>query len=115
RVVRARERQFFPTRSLTTRIDDLARDVGASVILLDPWLPLGQLGPRLTAAPYVVVVHGAEVTVPGRLRGHGNSAVACCGARRASWPRARTPHARRSGSRDRSSEESSCRRASTPT
>ncbi len=39
------------------------------MILLDPWLPLGQLGPRLTAAPYVVVVHGAEVTVPGRLPG----------------------------------------------
>jgi phosphatidylinositol alpha-1,6-mannosyltransferase len=69
RVVRARERQFFPTRSLATRIDDLARDLGASVILLDPWMPLGQLGPRLTAAPYVVVVHGAEVTVPGRLPG----------------------------------------------
>lgn len=69
RVVRARERQFFPTRSLADRIDGLAREIDASVILLDPWLPLGQLGPRLTAAPYVVVVHGAEVTVPGRLPG----------------------------------------------
>jgi phosphatidylinositol alpha-1,6-mannosyltransferase len=69
RIVRARERQFFPTRSLATRIDDLARELGASAILLDPWLPLGQLGPRLTAAPYVVVVHGAEVTVPGRIPG----------------------------------------------
>ncbi len=39
------------------------------MILLDPWLPLGKLGPRLRAAPYVVVVHGAEVTVPGRLPG----------------------------------------------
>jgi phosphatidylinositol alpha-1,6-mannosyltransferase len=69
RVVRARERVFLPTRSLATRIDALARELDASVILLDPWLPLGQLGPRLTAAPYVVVVHGAEVTVPGRLPG----------------------------------------------
>jgi len=69
RVVRARERQFFPTPSLATRIDALARELDASVILLDPWLPLGQLGPRLTAAPYVVVVHGAEVTVPARLPG----------------------------------------------
>jgi phosphatidylinositol alpha-1,6-mannosyltransferase len=67
RVVRAAERQFFPTRSLATRIDALARELDVAVILLDPWLPLGQLGPRLTAAPYVVVVHGAEVTVPGRL------------------------------------------------
>jgi phosphatidyl-myo-inositol dimannoside synthase len=69
RIVRARERQFFPTRSLATRIDGLARELDASVVLLDPWLPLGQLGPRLAAAPYVVVVHGAEVTVPGRLPG----------------------------------------------
>lgn len=67
RVVRAKESQFFPTRSLRARIDSLAREVCADVIFLDPWLPLGQLGPRLRAAPYVVVVHGAEVTVPGRL------------------------------------------------
>jgi phosphatidylinositol alpha-1,6-mannosyltransferase len=67
RVVRARESQFFPTRSVRTRIDGLAREVGADVVFLDPWLPLGLVGPRLHAAPYVVVVHGAEVTVPGRL------------------------------------------------
>jgi phosphatidyl-myo-inositol dimannoside synthase len=69
RIVRARERQFFPTASLARRIDALAREIGADVICLDPWLPLGQLGPRLRAAPYVVIVHGAEVTVPGRLPG----------------------------------------------
>ena len=69
RVVRADERQFLPTASLARRIDALARDIGATVIVLDPWLPLGHLGPRLQAAPYAVVVHGAEVTVPGRLPG----------------------------------------------
>jgi phosphatidylinositol alpha-1,6-mannosyltransferase len=37
------------------------------VIFLDPMLPLALLGPRLTAAPYVVIAHGAEITVPGRL------------------------------------------------
>ena len=68
-VVRAPERQFLPTRSLRARIDGLARDVGARVVFLDPWLPLGHVGPRLGSAPYVVVVHGAEVTVPGRLPG----------------------------------------------
>jgi phosphatidylinositol alpha-1,6-mannosyltransferase len=67
RVVRAKESQFFPTSSLRARIDSLARVVTADVIFLDPWLPLGQLGPRIRAAPYVVIVHGAEVTVPGRL------------------------------------------------
>ena len=36
--------------------------------LLDPALPLGLLGPHL-GVPYGVVLHGAEVTVPGRLPG----------------------------------------------
>ncbi len=67
RVVRAKETQFLPTRSLARRIDALARESEADVIFLDPWLPLGYLGPRLRAAPYVVITHGAEVTVPGRI------------------------------------------------
>lgn len=37
------------------------------MIFLDPLLPLGLIGPSLTSAPYVVLTHGAEVTVPGRL------------------------------------------------
>jgi phosphatidylinositol alpha-1,6-mannosyltransferase len=60
---------LFPTRSLARRIDALARDVGAGVIFLDPMLPLAHLGPRLTAAPYVVIAHGAEITMPGRVPG----------------------------------------------
>ena len=60
---------LLPTRALAGRIDTLAREVDADVIFLDPALPLGALGPRLRAAPYVAVLHGAEVTVPGRLPG----------------------------------------------
>jgi phosphatidylinositol alpha-1,6-mannosyltransferase len=60
---------LLPTPGLAGRIDTLARDVDAGVIFLDPALPLGALGPRLRAAPYVAVLHGAEVTVPGRLPG----------------------------------------------
>jgi phosphatidylinositol alpha-1,6-mannosyltransferase len=67
RVVRARERVLLPTRSLADRIDALARELESSVVVLDPWLPLGHLGPRLQAAAYAVIVHGSEVTVPGRL------------------------------------------------
>jgi len=37
-------------------------------VLLDPALPVGLLGPRLER-PYGVVLHGAEVTVPGRVPG----------------------------------------------
>ncbi len=69
RVERVREPVLLPTPMLARRVDALAREVGADVIFLDPALPLGQLGPRLRAAPWVVVLHGAEVTVPGRLPG----------------------------------------------
>jgi phosphatidylinositol alpha-1,6-mannosyltransferase len=51
---------------LIHQIQELAREVDAGFVVLDPALPLGLLGPRLNL-PYAVVVHGAEVTVPGRL------------------------------------------------
>ena len=69
RIERSRARVLLPSRALARRIDELARVTGADVVFLDPMLPLGQIGPRLRAAPYVVVAHGAEVTVPGRLPG----------------------------------------------
>jgi phosphatidylinositol alpha-1,6-mannosyltransferase len=65
RVERSRQRILFPTRSVRRRVDSLAREVDASVIFLDPMFPLGVIGPRLKAAPYVVVTHGAEITVYG--------------------------------------------------
>jgi phosphatidylinositol alpha-1,6-mannosyltransferase len=68
RVVRTKERWLLPTPGLRRRIDALAAEVGAKLVVLDPALPLGRLGPSL-ALPYAVVVHGAEVTVPGRLPG----------------------------------------------
>jgi phosphatidyl-myo-inositol dimannoside synthase len=65
RIERSRQRILFPTRSVRQRVDGLAREVGASIIFLDPMFPLGVVGPDLTAAPYVVVAHGAEITVYG--------------------------------------------------
>ena len=69
RVVRTRSPVLLPTPALARRVEALAREVGAGVVFLDPALPLGLVGPRLISAPYVVVLHGAEVTVPGRLPG----------------------------------------------
>jgi phosphatidylinositol alpha-1,6-mannosyltransferase len=66
RVVRAREKMLLPTPSLARRIDALADEVGAELVVLDPGLPVGLLGPRLKR-PYGLVLHGAEVTVFGRL------------------------------------------------
>jgi phosphatidylinositol alpha-1,6-mannosyltransferase len=68
RVVRTPERVLLPTPSLARRVDALAADSGAALVVLDPALPVGLIGPRL-ARPYGLVLHGAEVTVPGRLPG----------------------------------------------
>jgi phosphatidylinositol alpha-1,6-mannosyltransferase len=67
RVERTRQKVLFPTRALTRRIDALAREVCADVIFLDPMIPLAVLGPKLQAAPYVVIAHGAEITGYGRV------------------------------------------------
>ena len=67
-VVRADEKVLLPTPALRARIDALAEEVGAELVVLDPALPVGALGPSL-ARPYDVVLHGAEITVPGRLPG----------------------------------------------
>src|SRR5215472_11512914 len=66
RIERAREPVLLPTPGLVRRIRRLADEAGATLILLDPVLPLGLVGPAL-GRPYGVVVHGAELTVPARL------------------------------------------------
>lgn len=60
---------LLPTRAMARHVDALAAEVDADVVFLDPMLPLGRVGPRLRNAPYVVVAHGAEITVYGRLPG----------------------------------------------
>ena len=68
RIVRTQDRVLLPHPGLARRIRGLANEVGAEIVLLDPALPLGAVGPRL-GVPYGVVLHGAEVTVPARLPG----------------------------------------------
>ena len=67
-VVRSLEPVLLPYPWLAKRLDRAAEDFGACLHVIDPAVPLGIIGPRL-AEPYVVVLHGAEVTVPGRLPG----------------------------------------------
>jgi phosphatidyl-myo-inositol dimannoside synthase len=66
RVERIREPVLLPHPLMTRRADQLAREIGAELVVLDPAVPLGLIGPSLQL-PYAVVLHGAEVTVPGRL------------------------------------------------
>ena len=74
RIERVGERVLLPTPAVVRRIDALARAVHADVIFLDPMLPIGLAGPRLSAAPYVVVAHGGEIT--GYARTPGSRALA---------------------------------------
>lgn len=66
RVERSPEPVLIPYPWLAKRICALADEVGAELILLDPAVPLGIVGPWL-GRPYGVILHGAEVTIPGRL------------------------------------------------
>ena len=68
KTVRSTEPVLLPYPWLTKRLDAAAANFGAALHVIDPAVPLGVIGPSL-AQPYAVVLHGAEVTVPGRLPG----------------------------------------------
>ncbi|MEY2444894.1 MAG: phosphatidyl-myo-inositol dimannoside synthase [Ilumatobacteraceae bacterium] len=67
-IERTREPVLLPHPWMVSRINEMAERVGAELVVLDPAVPLGLVGPSLRR-PYDVVLHGAEVTVPGRLPG----------------------------------------------
>ena len=66
RVERISEPVLLPHPLMVRRIERLARDFGAEHVVIDPALPLGLVG-RSLSLPYSVLVHGAEIVVPGRL------------------------------------------------
>jgi phosphatidylinositol alpha-1,6-mannosyltransferase len=59
---------FFPTPDALAAVRAAVTKHEVGLVLLDPALPLGLLGPQLDV-PYGVVLHGAEVTVPGHIPG----------------------------------------------
>ena len=63
RIERTREPFLLPHPWMVRQVNDLARDFGADLVVLDPAVPLGLIGPSLQL-PYDLVLHGAEVTVP---------------------------------------------------
>ena len=65
-IERVREPVLLPHPWMARRIEDMARRVGADFVVLDPAVPLGIIGKSLSL-PYMVVLHGAEITVPGRI------------------------------------------------
>ena len=86
-VSRSREPVLLPTPMVSRRVGRLAEAHGAELVVWDPALPVGLVAPR-EDRPYAVVLHGAEVTIPGRLPGtrqllgrvlRGASLVICAG------------------------------------
>ncbi|HEY1830444.1 MAG TPA: glycosyltransferase family 4 protein [Acidimicrobiales bacterium] len=78
---------YFPTPAGLAAVRAAMARHQPDLVLLDPAVPLGLLGPRL-GLPYGVILHGAEVTVPGRIPGaraalahvlHGASLVISAG------------------------------------
>jgi len=65
RIVRAKAKWLLPTPAMVRNIDALADEVDADLVVIDPAFPLGLL-PRLRH-PYVLIAHGAELVIPGRL------------------------------------------------
>ena len=57
---------YLPTPRTLALIEAAIERHQPDLVLLDPAWPLGLLGPRLSR-PYGVVLHGAEVAIPGRL------------------------------------------------
>jgi phosphatidylinositol alpha-1,6-mannosyltransferase len=68
RIERMREFALLPHPLMVRRVNRLAAEFGADTVVLDPAVPLGMIGPYLDV-PYDVVLHGAEVTIPGRIPG----------------------------------------------
>lgn len=57
---------FAPQPRALRAIEEAIARHQPEIVLLDPAWPLGLLGPRLSR-PYGVILHGAEVAIPGRL------------------------------------------------
>ncbi len=67
-VTRSRAPILLPTPMVARRVERLAVAHEAEMVVWDPALPVGHAAPWADR-PYAVVLHGAEVTVPGRLPG----------------------------------------------
>jgi phosphatidylinositol alpha-1,6-mannosyltransferase len=66
RIERLAHRIVVPTPAVCAATRAIAERAGASLVVIDPALPLGLAGPRI-GLPYAVVLHGAEVAAPARL------------------------------------------------
>ena len=63
RIERTREPVLLPHPYMVHQVNELAKDFGADLVVLDPAVPLGLIGPSLDL-PYDLVLHGADHLLP---------------------------------------------------
>ena len=68
KIIRTKQRVLLPTPQLAKQIRSIIKEQKIDVVLFDPAVPVGILGPKI-GIPYGVILHGAEVTIPGRIPG----------------------------------------------
>lgn len=66
RIIRETRWPLLPTSALRRRAERIIAEVEPSLVLIDPALPLGLIGHKLSV-PYGLVLHGAEATIPTQL------------------------------------------------
>ncbi|MCL4434099.1 MAG: glycosyltransferase family 4 protein [Actinobacteria bacterium] len=66
RIHRLPSKVLYPSATLVREVDRFARHYGAGTVVIDPILPLGLIGPKLSTR-YVLVAHGAEAAIPAKL------------------------------------------------
>ena len=66
-IERSPEPWLIPYPWLAARVRKMVRATETELVLFDPAIPVGAIGPSL-GLPYGVVLHGAEVTIPGRVQ-----------------------------------------------
>lgn len=58
---------LWPTPKLVRHISKTIEDLRSEVVLIDPLLPTGLIIPHVKNVQKVLIIHGAEVTLPARL------------------------------------------------
>ncbi|MDE0268882.1 MAG: glycosyltransferase family 4 protein [Acidimicrobiaceae bacterium] len=67
-IIRSREPWLLPLPHLVRQVNRLTVRYSIDLVIIDPVFPAGLIGVHLNR-PYAVIVHGAEVAIPGRLSG----------------------------------------------
>lgn len=58
---------LWPTPKLVKKVNDTVLEMDTDIVFIDPLLPTGLITPKIKSEKKVLIVHGAEVTVPSRI------------------------------------------------